>query len=216
MLAERESLNFPVRIIEVRKEIEWVVNSYDLVVSAHCKQLFPTEVVRRVRCINIHPGLNPHNRGWYPQIFSILNGKPLGATIHVIDEHLDHGPIIAQEEISVRAWDTSLTAYDRVVAAELRLIRQHLPSIIADTAESQPPAEEGNLNLRRDFERLLELDLEAVGTWKAHLDHLRALTHGSYSNSFFIDPATGTKVFVRLILEPENKKSPPCATPHTP
>ena len=79
-----------------------------LIISLHCKQLFPKGLISTVKCINVHPGLNPHNRGWYPQVFSIINKRPLGATIHEIDEELDHGDVIAQKEVPVFSWDILL------------------------------------------------------------------------------------------------------------
>jgi methionyl-tRNA formyltransferase len=176
---------------------------YDLVISAHCKQLFPPEMVRAVRCINIHPGLNPHNRGWYPQVFSILNGRPVGATIHEIDEELDHGAIIAQHEVPVHAWDTSKDVYDRVQQAEVQLLRQHLAAIIAGTYSATPPAAEGNINLKKDFNALLCINADEQMTMGQAIDRLRALTHRPYRNAYFIDPHTGKKVFVSIDLQPE-------------
>lgn len=104
--------------------------TYDLIISLHCYQRFPSFLVQKVECINIHPGLNPYNRGWYPHVFSIVNKLPLGATIHEIDEDIDHGAIIAQHEVSLYSWDTSLTAYDRVVEAELSLIKENLIRLV--------------------------------------------------------------------------------------
>jgi len=177
---------------------------FDLVISAHCKQLFPAEMVRTVRCINIHPGLNPHNRGWFPQVFSILNGLPVGATIHEIDEQLDHGAIIAQEEVPVHAWDTSKDVYDRVQKAEISLLREHLPTILSGTYKTTLPATEGNINLKKDFNSLLRLDVNEQMTMGQAIDRLRALTHLPYRNAYFIDPKSGKKVFVSIYLQPES------------
>ena len=89
---------------------------YDLFLSLHSKQLFPDALVEDHLCINVHPGLNPHNRGWFPQVFSILNGLPIGVTIHRMDTELDHGPILWQEELPIYPQDTSKDVYDRILA----------------------------------------------------------------------------------------------------
>ncbi len=73
-------------------------DKYILFISLHCKQIFPQRLTDNYRCINIHPGYNPYNRGWFPQVFSILNKNTAGVTIHEIDQELDHGPIIYQEK----------------------------------------------------------------------------------------------------------------------
>ena len=112
--------------IRIKNELEYLYNNIDLVISLHCKQLFPKELVKKVRCINIHPGLNPFNRGWFPQVFSIINKKPIGATIHIIDEKLDHGPVIVQKAVKLSSYDTSLTLYNKVLKAEIELIKENL------------------------------------------------------------------------------------------
>ncbi|MGB0918891.1 MAG: dTDP-4-amino-4,6-dideoxyglucose formyltransferase, partial [Flavobacteriales bacterium] len=159
------------------------------------------ELVQAVRCINVHPGLNPYNRGWFPQVFSILNGLPTGATIHEIDEELDHGNIIAQQEVENNVWDTSIDIYNRVLQQELKLLEAHLPQILEDNYKTFEPNEEGNLNLKKDFNALCELDIEKVQRVGDTIDQLRALTHGEYQNAYFFDPKTGKKVYVSIRLE---------------
>lgn len=198
-----KALSFPA--INVQKEGLWIVANFDVVISGHCKQLFPSQLVSGTRCINIHPGLNPHNRGWFPQVFSIINGKPLGATIHVIDEELDHGPILAQREVPVFSWDTSLSAYQRVQEAEKKLIENCLLDVLFNRC-SGSEADSGNINLKRDFNALCELDLEEVLTMKEAIDRLRALSHPPYSNAYFKAQEDQRKVFVSLSLKPENNQ----------
>ncbi len=96
-----------------------VDSKYKLVISAHCKKIFPPKLVNSFRCINIHPGLNPYNRGYYPQAFSLINKLPVGATIHEIDEKLDHGPIIFQEEVVIESIDTSFSLYNKIIKKEI-------------------------------------------------------------------------------------------------
>ena len=198
-----EIQGIPCREIDVKNDWQHISENVDLIFSVHCKQLFPAELVSSVQCINIHPGLNPFNRGWFPQVFSILNGLPLGATLHLMDEVLDHGPIIAQQEVPVYTHDTSLSAYDRVLEAEMNLLRLHLPSILCGEYQGFSPESEGNINLKRDFNALCELQLDEQQTVGQTLNLLRALTHGSYKNAWFTDPDSGKRVYVSITLEPE-------------
>lgn len=182
------------------KCISEVRNGFDLVFSLHCKQIFPSELVTSISCVNVHPGLNPFNRGWYPQVFSIINGKPIGATIHLMDEYVDHGDIIDQEEVEMRASDTSLEVYERVFEAEKRLIRKNLYSIINMEFCTKSLRLEGNYNSIVDFRSLCQLDLNVIGSLREHIDLLRALSHGEFKNAFFLDDS-GNKVYIRVILE---------------
>ncbi len=190
-----------VSAIRVKTEWESLVGVYALIISLHCKQLFPAALVHAVRCVNVHPGLNPFNRGWFPQVFSIVNGLPTGATIHEIDEKLDHGNIIAQAEVENNVWDTSIDIYDRVLDKELELLDEHLPAILANEYETFEPSGEGNLNLKKDFDALCELDIKKNQSIGDTINLLRALTHGDFRNAHFIDPKTGKKVFVSVRLE---------------
>ena len=190
--------------IALKTDYEKVLEGdYQLVISAHSKQIFPEALVKAVRCVNVHPGLIPYNRGWFPQVFSILNGLPLGATIHEMDAEIDHGRIIDQEPVPLFAWDTSETAYDRVQKAERTLLERSLEKIITGSYIANPIADEGNINYKKDVAALCCIDLDETVTFKEAIDRLRALSHGDFKNAYFIDPDTGQRVFVRISLELE-------------
>ena len=190
----------PLRLKEQNTEF---FDRYDLFLSLHSKQLFPDALVENHLCINVHPGLNPHNRGWFPQVFSILNGLPIGVTIHKMDTELDHGPILWQEELPIYPQDTSKDVYDRILAKELELLDQHLGDILTGKYTLTPMAEEGNINYKADFDALCPIDLSEPATYGAVIDRLRALTHAPYQNAYFVD-ADGKKVYVGITLRKED------------
>lgn len=173
---------------------------YDVFISLHCKQLFPDVMVNNYRCINVHPGLNPYNRGWFPQVFSILNKKPVGVTIHEMDNELDHGPIIWQEEIEIFDYETSYDVYVRIQDLEIKMLTEHLDDIIMKNYTAVPMQNEGNINYKNDFDELCRLDLNRTGTFEEFLNILRATTFDKYDNAFFID-SHGNKVYVTVNLK---------------
>ena len=183
--------------------IDEIIANFDLVFSIHCKQIFPPDLVSKVKCINIHPGYNPINRGWYPQVFAIINDYQIGATIHEIDTELDNGHIIARAFVNKEVYDTSESLYNKVIAKEIELLEANLESILNNTYEAFQPESENNLFLKKDFNQLLHLDLNEETTVGKVIDKLRALTHGSYSNAYFIDEKTGKKIYVGIQLKPE-------------
>lgn len=188
--------------VKSEKDVAHIIDHYKLVISAHCKQIFPSELVNNVRCINIHPGLNPHNRGWFPQVFSIINKKPVGCTIHLMNEEIDDGAILFQKAVPVFDWDTSLNVYERVQQAETELIETHLADLVFGNYQEKVPDEKSNYNGITDFKALCSLDLDHVGSLREHLDLLRALSHGEFKNAYFITNE-GKKVFLSLNLEKE-------------
>lgn len=192
--------------LKKQNDIDFIKNNYDLIFSIHCKQIFPCDLVKELKCINIHPGFNPINRGWYPQVFSIIKKTPIGATIHEIDDKLDHGSIIKRELVLKNIFDTSKTLYDKIVMKELELLEDCLESIIMNNYRVFEPENEGTIYFRSDFEELLELNLNEQVSIGDLIDRLRALTHGDFKNAYFVDPDTGKKIFVSIKLSQENNE----------
>lgn len=192
--------------INIKESPSEIINKYDLIISLHCKQIFPPEIVKSTDCVNIHPGFNPYNRGWYPQVFSILNKMPCGVTIHLIDENLDHGDIIVQEEIEIKEWDTSETVYNKIIELEIKLLNENIEKIINKDYKVVRPSLEGNVNLKKDFNELCEIDLDESGTARDFIDRLRALSFSKYNNAYFITKE-GEKVWVNIKLTLDNDEN---------
>jgi formyltransferase len=189
--------------INIKNELENIIENYNIVISLHCKQIFPKKLVNSVKCINVHPGFNPYNRGWYPQVFSIVNKLDCGVTIHYIDEYLDHGRVLFQEKVKMYEWDTSLSLYNRIQEKEVELLKENLYDILTKDLKGIEVTE-GNLNTLKDFNKLCAIDLDEKVTMKEAIDKLRALSHGNYKNAYFIS-SNGEKVFLKLDVEKENK-----------
>lgn len=187
--------------LDIKKDSQKVIGNFDIVFSMHCKQIFPEKIVENITCINIHPGFNPYNRGWYPQVFSIINECIIGATIHLMDKQLDNGLIIARKEVEKFIWDTSETLYYRILQAEIDLLRDHLINILNDNYIPYPPEVECDLKLKKDFTELCKIDFEKVGTFKEFYNYLRAMSHNDFKNSFFIDENSNKKVYLKLLID---------------
>jgi phosphoribosylglycinamide formyltransferase 1 len=77
---------------------------------------FPGQVV------NIHPALLPAFPGKDAQRQALAHGVKLsGATVHLVDEGLDSGPIVAQEAVLVHSRDTAESLAARILETEHRL-----------------------------------------------------------------------------------------------
>jgi phosphoribosylglycinamide formyltransferase-1 len=71
------------------------------------------------RILNIHPSLLPAFPGLGAQRQAVEYGvKVAGCTVHFVDEELDHGPIVLQRAVPVRADDTEETLSARILAEE--------------------------------------------------------------------------------------------------
>jgi phosphoribosylglycinamide formyltransferase-1 len=74
------------------------------------------------RILNVHPALLPAFPGLHAQRQALEHGvKVSGATVHLVDEHLDQGPILAQEAVPVLEGDSEETLAARILEAEHRI-----------------------------------------------------------------------------------------------
>ena len=190
-------------IVDVRKESARLSREYQLIISVHCKQLFPESLHERVECINIHPGYNPETRGWFPQVWAIARGVRAGFTVHRIDAEIDHGDVIDRFVIPIRIWDTSKTAYDRILSAEIAWISKNFRRLVEGDYATCKLEQKGHLYTKKDFESFCEIDLARIGTFREFYDQLRALSFDGHKNAYFIDPESGAKIFLQLQIAPE-------------
>ena len=74
------------------------------------------------RILNVPPALLPAFPGLHAQRQALEHGVKLsGATVHLVTEDLDLGPIVAQEAVAVLEGDTEETLAARILEAEHRI-----------------------------------------------------------------------------------------------
>lgn len=75
------------------------------------------------RVLNTHPSLLPAFRGAHAVEEALAYGVTVtGCTVHLVDEQVDHGPILAQEAVPVLPDDIEETLHERIKAVEHRLL----------------------------------------------------------------------------------------------
>lgn len=106
--------------------------------AGYLKRLGPqTLAAYQGRVLNIHPALLPRfgGEGFYGQAVheAVLAAgeKESGATVHLVDEEYDHGPILAQARVPVLPGDTPDTLAARVLEQEHQLYAATLQKIAA-------------------------------------------------------------------------------------
>jgi phosphoribosylglycinamide formyltransferase-1 len=93
----------------------------DLVILAGYMRLLSPEFIHAFpqKILNIHPSLLPAFPGLDAQRQALEYGvKVTGCTVHFVDEHLDHGPIIVQRTVPVLADDSLETLSARILEQE--------------------------------------------------------------------------------------------------
>ena len=131
-LARAERAGVPTKVIDhklfrSREEFDAAVVAtlleagVDLVVLAGFDRLLSPVLIGAFagRIMNIHPALLPAFKGLHAQRQALEYGvKIVGATVHFVDEHLDHGPIIIQGAVSLGPDETEASIRDRILQIE--------------------------------------------------------------------------------------------------
>lgn len=80
-------------------------------------QAFPNRIV------NTHPSLLPAFRGAHAVRDALAYGVKLtGCTVHLIDEQVDHGPVLLQAPVQVKPDDDETSLHERIKALEHELL----------------------------------------------------------------------------------------------
>jgi phosphoribosylglycinamide formyltransferase-1 len=99
-------------------------HSPDLIALAGFMRVLGADFVRRYsgRMINIHPSLLPAFPGLRTHRRALQEGVKLhGCTVHFVTPQVDHGPIIIQAAVPVRAGDSEAALAARVLKQEHRI-----------------------------------------------------------------------------------------------
>ena len=97
----------------------------DLIVLSGLMRLLPPAVVAAYapRIINTHPAYLPEFPGAHGVRDALAAGvEQTGASVIVVDEGVDTGPILAQERVPVSATDDEASLHDRIKPVERRLL----------------------------------------------------------------------------------------------
>ncbi|MBI4973645.1 methionyl-tRNA formyltransferase [Candidatus Roizmanbacteria bacterium] len=104
-----------------------------LVYAFGFKQLIPLDLLRAPKMqlfVNIHPSLLPRYRGSSPIAYPILLGEnKTGVTLFVMDEKMDHGPIIAQEEMAITLTDVRSDMETKLTDLGFEMVKKFLNSL---------------------------------------------------------------------------------------
>jgi len=114
--------------------------------AGYMRLLSPAFVVAFAgRILNVHPALLPAFPGLHAQRQALAHGvKVTGATVHLVDEGTDTGPIVLQAAVPVLEGDTEETLAARILVEEHRLF----PDAIRLYAEGRLAVEGRRVRIR--------------------------------------------------------------------
>lgn len=121
---------------EFDREVAALLASYqpDLVVLAGYLRILSPEFIRafRGRIVNIHPADTARHQGLHAYEWAFDNQLPeTKITVHLVDEGLDTGPVLAQQSVNLEGAATLDEVQRRGLAVEHQLYAQTLADLIA-------------------------------------------------------------------------------------
>ncbi len=139
----------PSRLRDPEAVTEIAALAPDLQIVAAYGQLLPPAVLDAPRygTLNVHASLLPRWRGAAPVSAAIAAGDAeTGATIMLVDETEDTGPILAQRATAIGARETAGELSDRLAALGASLLLETIPRWLA--GEIEPQAQDAALATR--------------------------------------------------------------------
>ncbi len=125
-------------------------------------KILPKELLEipKYGCVNVHPSLLPKYRGSTPIQTAIINGdKTTGVTTMYMDEELDSGDIILQEEIKIEDNQTAGEVWNTLAKIGANLLVETLNQIENNTAPRKKQGENYTVTKMLD-KSMSEIDWE--------------------------------------------------------
>lgn len=95
-------------------------------------KIIPASFIEGRVILNAHPGLLPENRGLDAFKWSIINSRPVGVSLHAIDENIDQGTLLYRIKVPILPSDTLVDVANRSYETECDLqanFEHYLPEL---------------------------------------------------------------------------------------
>lgn len=159
----------------------------DLIVVSAYGKMIPKEILDSapLGALNIHPSLLPKYRGPSPIQYPVLGGdQETGVTIMLIDEQMDHGPILAQKTFKIASGETGETLSAKLAEEGAHLLIETIPLWLDKKISPRPQDESeatytdlltkeyGKINWDDDAEKI-ERKIRAFHPWPGTYTHYK-------------------------------------------
>lgn len=178
----------------------------DFAVVAAYGSLIPAAALKLTRLgfLNIHPSALPKYRGPSPIQSALLNGEEkIGISIMLLDEQMDHGPILAQKEISIEPEEDYTALQTRLSSDAADFLLGTLPQWLLGEIQPKPQDEkkatftkiltrdDGKINWKNSARAIL-LQIRALapwpGTWTTFEGERLKILRAKISDSILTSP----------------------------
>lgn len=131
----------PENLADTETVSELKEKSFDVGIVASYGKIIPKNIIDIFLhgILNVHPSLLPRLRGASPIQTALLTEDSTGVTIMLMDEKMDHGEIIVQEEVPTKEWPLSTPELEDILGHRGGvLLSQTLEPWILGTTQAHP------------------------------------------------------------------------------
>lgn len=179
----------------------------DYIIGVHFPYLVPLEILEIPKSgfLNLHPAYLPFNKGWHTPSWAILEGTPVGGTLHFMTEKIDAGDIICQKKVDVMPNDTANTLYKKIKDVEYDVFVDAWASLCSNSfTRKVQDAGDGTEHVKQDLlsEEIQLIDLNKDYKAKTLIDKLRGLTTSNIKESaVFIENDKKYRITINIIQD---------------
>jgi methionyl-tRNA formyltransferase len=187
-----------VKIIQVsRSDINENLKEFEgcALLSVGFPYLLSGEIIKRYSTrLNMHPTLLPQYRGPTTGPYILINNeKESGSTVHLLEEKMDSGDIVAQSRVSISKFDTVRSLQRKVYETEPCLIKKALINLDSGADLIKQVEEKQSTYPKKRQPKDSEID-SSVALLDL-FDQIRACDPDNYPAFFMLN---GEKVCIRL------------------
>lgn len=179
----------PTTLKDTDSLIELANTDWDFFVVAMYNAIIPARILSMPKkgCLNVHPSLLPKFRGPSPILSAILaDERTTGVSIMLLDEQMDHGPILAQAriEIAPEDWPMSGSTLSELLSTEGgNLLAETIPQWMDGTITPEEQAHADATYTKKFTKEDARIDLAAP----AYQNLLKIRAFDTNPRAFFMD-----------------------------
>lgn len=181
-------------------ELDVLRNSdWDVCIVAAYAMILPSDLLSLPACgvLNVHPSLLPKNRGPSPIRSAIRNDTKdvVGVSIIVLDEEMDHGPIVAQASVALDEWPIRGRVLDEILFREGGKL---LGTVLPEWLQGNITPEEQAHSEATYTKKILKSDGELLESDSEHTKYSKFCAYDGWPGTYFFTYRNGKKIRIKV------------------
>lgn len=169
--------------------------------------IFPKKIIKifPFGIYNLHNSLLPQLAGSGANIWTIIEKKQAGVTLHKINENIDDGPIIAQLKIQYDFSDNGKSLFDKQIDGMIKIFLENYNNLLSNNFCYLKSKYKKSFKFLKYRDSLKKIDLDKKIKVEDLLNIVRAYDFGDLDSCEFLD-RNGKSWKIKLIIKKNGNK----------